>query len=192
MNMYETINSNVNSLAPDVVDALIRPAGDMLDVARVQEMRPEVAQQFSESSEYRLFRARCPHRRLESDNGVVLLKKADVVTKDGQVKCALCGATILTNWDAEDFKKRLLDARDVIDTILLYGIDYNLGNFPRNYSGDRGIIDKMIDTKAFISTDLIKIAETFCAIGKAENVQSENRRTINNVYRDNSMVTSYR
>ena len=184
--MYETINTNANSLAPDVVDAVMPHAGAMLDIARTIQERPMISKQFAESREYRIIKAKCPHRSIEVDNGITLLKKADIITTDGQVKCKLCGATILTKWDVEDFKQKLLAAKAVIDTLVLYGPDYNLGNYPNGYVGDRGIIDKMIETKSFIGTDLIKIVETFCEIGKAENTTSENRRQMGAHYRDHS------
>lgn len=184
-------NSNSNALAPDVVDALMPHAASMLDIKRVCEERPMIAKQFQESLEYRKIKACCPHRHIDQSGPVTLLAKADVVTKDGGVRCKICGAPILTNWSKEDFERRIKDAVAVIDTILLYGPDFNLGNYPHGYMGDQGIIDKMIECKEFLSVNMVKISETFTSVGKAENTSQENRRVAQN-YRDHtSNVTNW-
>lgn len=181
-------NSNTNAMNPDVIDAVMPYVCDMLDVKRVLEERPPLAKQFTDSLEYRRTRACCPHRfiKVDEDTKVTILSKADIVTQDGSVKCKLCGAPILTNWDYNDFAAKLEGAIAVIDTILLYGPDFNLSNFPRGYTDPEGIIDKMIRVKEFLNVPMKKIAENFTNVGKAENKNSENNRTLRQNYRDHS------
>ena len=183
---YYTNSSEKNALNPDVVDALMPHAGAMLDVMRVIEERPQIADQFAESLEYRKIKACCPHRTIDGSGPVVLLVKAARVMQDGSVKCKLCGAPILTNWDKDDFIKKLKDAVAVLDTIVLYGPDFNLGNFPRGYVDNEGILDKIINTKEFLSVNMVKIAETFTKVGKVENANAENLRTLGQNYRDHT------
>ena len=192
---YDVYNDpNANALSPDVVDALMPHAGAMLDVKRVIEETPRISKDFTASLEYRKIRACCPHRKIfiDNDTHVTLLKQADVITKDGGVKCSICGAPILTKWDKDDFKKKLEDAVAVIDTILLYGPNFNLGNWPKGYTGDRGIIDTMIMVKEFLTVNMTKISDTFCTTSKAENSNQEAARSLGKNYHDRtSNVTSW-
>lgn len=194
MNYDVYSESNANALSPDVVDALMPHAGAMLDVKRVLEETPRISKDFKSSLEYRKIKACCPHRHIyiTPDTHVTLLKQADTIMKDGTVRCALCGAPILTKWDKDEFAKKLNEAVAVIDTILLYGPNFNLGNWPRGYTGDQGILDKMIMVKEFLSVNMQKISETFCSVSKAENSNQENARSLGRNYHDRtSNVTSW-
>lgn len=191
-NMYDNINkTNVNSLAPDVVDALMPPATAMLDYKRAKEERPELRDQYNEPIEMRRIRACCPHRKLsKTEEGIDVLSQSESVMKDGTVRCSLCGARLLTHWSQEDFKKKIEDCVAVLDTILAYGPNFNLGNYPPGYVGERGVLDRIIECKEFLTVNMIKISETFNKTALLENNNQENNRTLGRNYRDHTSNVS--
>lgn len=182
--------------SPDVMDALIPSAEGMIDVIRADELRPQCGA-FNESREYKIKKARCCHRIIVDNSqgvrGLVTLKRKVRAVADGTLVCDLCKARILTKFDRDSMKKAIDDFLAVVDTLVAFGPDLLLMNVDPKHPEERGIIDRMLDTKEFCGVHLIKIVEMFANTITKTNASNENERNFAKEYLDhsNQNITSW-
>lgn len=171
--------------APDVMDALRPSAEAIIEVVRADQQKPAYGP-VNESREYKIKKARCVHRIASEDpqyRGVISLKRRIRPMEDGTLRCELCGAKIRHKFD-DSMVKSIEDAVEVIDTLIAFGPDLYLCNIDPKHPEERGLIDRMIDTKEFFDVHLKKIVKSFIEIAKQDKASHENERNLAKEYLD--------
>lgn len=175
---------------PDVLDAL-RPSADaIIDVVNIDKMAPQYGQ-VQHDYGYKVKKARCVHRMACSDgtyNGYVTLKRMIRQTKEG-LKCELCGAVICDKFD-DEMLKAVDKVLEVLDCIVTFGPDLGLVN-QDPMDPTKGFIDKLIDTKEFLSIKLKKVIPAFITLVKNDTASEENERTLASMYLNNANGAGY-
>lgn len=182
---YPTQTQAKRQYAPDVMDALRPSAEAIIEVLRANQQKPLYGS-VNESREYKIKKARCVHRIATEDpqyRGVISLKRKIRVMSDGSLRCELCGAKIRPKFD-DGMVEALQNAVEVLDTLIAFGPDLCLINVDPAHPEERGLIDRMIDTKEFFDVHMIKIVKAFIEIAKHDKASHENERNLAAEYLD--------
>lgn len=182
--------------APDVMDALRGPAEQIVNVVWTDKNRPDYGNE-NPSPEYKRIKARCVHRIAIADasyadqngnplpNAPIVLKKRVRPTQDGNCRCELCGAKILS-----DFDKSLIDkiqgAIEVIDTLLAFGPELGLQEIASDRPTDPPLLSSMINIKEFMNIHLMKIVNGFNKIAMHQNEVEDLDKSLASQYFDHT------